>query len=160
MCGDSLENNLNYSCLCIPHGNQPPELKDRDRKQNRLPVIQEEVVSDLLSHLGTHKSVGQDGIHASILRGLVEELVKLLPIIYHQSWLPRKVDWRLANVASIHKKGRKKDLGNYRHVSLTLLSRKVMEQVILSVITWHLQENQGVRPSEHAFRKPLDLPPA
>lgn len=85
--------------------------------------------------------------------------MKLLSIRY-QSWLPRKVSWRLANVASIHKKGQKNDLGNYRPVSLTLLSRRIMEQVILSVVTWHLQESQRVRPSQQEFRNPGDLPHA
>lgn len=37
---------------------------------------------------------------------------------------------------AFHRKGWKKGLGNYRPGSLTLLSRRVMEQVILSVITW------------------------
>lgn len=36
--------------------NQHPEQVDIDGEQNRLPVIQEEVVSDLLCHLDTHKS--------------------------------------------------------------------------------------------------------
>ena len=33
---------------------QPPALKDRDRLQNKPPIIQEEAVYDLLSHLDTH----------------------------------------------------------------------------------------------------------
>lgn len=105
--------------MCISQDNQLPELKDRDRKQNRPRVIQDEVAGDLLSLLGTHKSMGLDGIQPSVLRKLVEELTQLLSVIYRQSWLPRKVNWRLANVASIHKKGQKKDLGIYRPVSLT-----------------------------------------
>lgn len=82
LCGDI----LNYKCPCIPQVNQPPELKDRDWKQNRPPVIQVEVLSDLVSHLRTHKSMGLDGIHPGVLRELVEELVKLPSTIYHQSW--------------------------------------------------------------------------
>lgn len=49
-----------------PQGNQPPELLDRDREQNRCPAIHAEVVSDLLSHFDTHKSMGSDHIHLSI----------------------------------------------------------------------------------------------
>ncbi|KAJ7409503.1 RNA-directed DNA polymerase from mobile element jockey-like protein [Willisornis vidua] len=30
---------------------------------------------------------------------------------------------------------------------------KVMEQNILSAITWHMQDNQGIRPSQHGFLK-------
>ncbi|KFW84734.1 hypothetical protein N305_10376, partial [Manacus vitellinus] len=105
------------------------------------PVIQEGTVSDLLSHLDPHKSMGPDGIHPRVMREVVEELAKLLSIIYQQSWLTGEVpgDWKLANVTPIHKKGCKEDLRNYRPVSLTSVPGKVMEQIILSAITQHLQ---------------------
>ncbi|KAK4831611.1 hypothetical protein QYF61_018371 [Mycteria americana] len=72
-----------------------------------------------------------------------------------QSWLTGEVpaDWRLANVMPIFKKGRKEDPGNYRPVSLTLVPGKLMEQIILSAITQHVENNQGIKPSQHGFRK-------
>ncbi|GAB0195065.1 receptor-type tyrosine-protein phosphatase zeta [Grus japonensis] len=99
-----------------PQGIQPPELEDRDRGQNKPPMIQEEAVHDLLCHLDTHKSMGPDGIHPRVLRELAEELAKPFSIIYQQSWLTGEVpdDWRLANVMPIYKKGQKEDPGNYR----------------------------------------------
>ncbi|KAK4828719.1 LOW QUALITY PROTEIN: hypothetical protein QYF61_000557 [Mycteria americana] len=125
-------------------GTQSPELEDRDREQNKAPRIQGERVSDLLHRLDTHKCMGMDGIHPRILRELVEVLTKPLPIIYQQSWLIGEVpvDWRLANVMPIYKKGQKEAPGNYKPVSLTLMPGKVMEQIILSAITQHVQDNQ------------------
>jgi len=55
------------------------------------PVIDEEMVSDLLHHLDTHKSMGLDGIPPRGLRELVEVLTKPLSIIYQQSWLTGEV---------------------------------------------------------------------
>ncbi|RMC20396.1 hypothetical protein DUI87_01245 [Hirundo rustica rustica] len=138
-----------------PQDNQLTELLDRDREQNRPPAIQEEAVRDLHSHLDAHKSTGQDGIHPRVMRELAEELAKPLSIICHQSWLTGEVpdDWKLANVMPIHKKRRKEDLGNYRPVSLTSVPGKVMKQIILSVITQHLQDNQGNRLSQQGFRR-------
>jgi len=49
--------------------------------------------------------------------------------------------------------GAKANLGNYRPFSLTLVLMNVMEQMILTVITWHLQDHQGIRPSQHMFMK-------
>lgn len=54
-------------------------------------------------------------------------------------------DCRLANLMAVHKESWKEDLGlssqrNYRPVSLTLVLEKVMEQIILRAIMWHLQD--------------------
>ncbi|KAK4808189.1 hypothetical protein QYF61_001221 [Mycteria americana] len=113
------------------------------------------MVSDLLYHLDIHKSMGPDEIHPRVLKELAEMLTKPLSIIYQQSWLTGEVlvDWRLANVTPIFKKGQKEDPGNYRPVSLTLVPGKLMEQIILSAITQHVEDNQGIKPSQHGFRK-------
>ncbi|GAB0203778.1 hypothetical protein GRJ2_002843400 [Grus japonensis] len=115
---------------------QPPELEDRDGEQNEAPIIQGEMVSDLLHHLDTHKSMGLDGIHPRVLRELAEVLPKPLSIIYQQSWLTGEVpvDWRLANAMPIHKKGWKEGPENYKPVSLTLVLGKVMEHILLCAI--------------------------
>ncbi|KAK4828998.1 hypothetical protein QYF61_001754 [Mycteria americana] len=136
-------------------GTQPLELEDRDGDQNGAPIIQGEMVSDLLHHLDTYKSMGPDEIQPRVLRELADVLTKPLSIIYQQSWLTGEVpaDWRLANVMPIFKKGRKEDLGNYRPVSLTSVPGKLMEQIILSAITRHVENNQGIKPSQHGFRK-------
>ena len=62
-------------------------------------------------------------------------------------------DWSLASVIPIYKKGRREDPGNYRPVSLTSVPGKIMEQFILSALTWHVQDKQGIRPSQHRFMK-------
>ncbi|RMC10514.1 hypothetical protein DUI87_13319 [Hirundo rustica rustica] len=61
--------------------------------------------------------------------------------------------WSLAIVTPSHKKGCKANLGNYRRVHLASLPRKVMEQIVLSVITWHIQDSEGISPSQQRFRK-------
>ncbi|KFV00654.1 RNA-directed DNA polymerase from mobile element jockey, partial [Tauraco erythrolophus] len=105
------------------------------------PVIPEERVKELLLRLDAHKSMGPDGIHPRVLRELADVITKPLSIIFGQSWLTGEVplDWRLADVTPIYKKGRKEDPGNYRPVSLTSVTGKVMEQVILSAVNEHIQ---------------------
>jgi len=62
-------------------------LEDRHEEQNKLPIIQEEAVNNLLCHLDTYKSMGPHGIHPRVLRELAEELAQPLSIICQQSWL-------------------------------------------------------------------------
>ena len=111
---------FNSKTSCSP-GTQLPELEDRDREHNEAPIIHGEMVSNLLHHLDIHKSTGPDGIHPRVLRELAEVLTKPLSTTYQQSWLAREVpvDWKLANVTPIYKKGEKEDPENYRPVSLT-----------------------------------------
>ncbi|KAK4814215.1 hypothetical protein QYF61_012554 [Mycteria americana] len=99
--------------------------------------------------------MGPDEIHPRVLKELADVLTKPLSIIYQQSWLTGEipVDWRLANVTPIFKKGLKEDPGNYRPVSLTSVPGKLMEQIILSAIIRHVEDNQGIKPSQHGFRK-------
>ncbi|RMC05281.1 hypothetical protein DUI87_18468 [Hirundo rustica rustica] len=130
-------------------------LVDGANEQNSSPIIQEEAVKELVRCLDTHKSMGPDGIHPRVMRDLADELVKPLSIIYQQSWLTGEVpdDWKLANVTPIHKKDGREDPSNYRPVSLTSVPGKIIEQFILSVSTQHLQDGQGLRPSQHRFRR-------
>ena len=120
-------------------------LEARDGEQNKPSMIQEEAVNDLLLHLDCHKSMGTDGIHLRDrwdpqLRKLMEVIAKPLSTIYQQLWSTREVpeDWRHVNGAPIYKKCHKDGSGNYMSVSLTLVPGKIMEQIILSEIKWHV----------------------
>ncbi|MCQ4187459.1 reverse transcriptase family protein [Klebsiella pneumoniae] len=119
------------------------------------PVILEETVRDLLLQLDCHKSMGPDEIHPRVLRELAEVIAEPLSIIYQRSLLTGEVpeDWRIANVTPIYKKGCKEDPGNYRPVSLTSVTGKVMEQIVLREIMRHVRDGRGIRPSQHGFMK-------
>ena len=73
-------------------------------------------------------------------------IAKLLCIIYQQSCSTEELpdDWRLVNVMLIYKSDHKEDLGNYRPVIWLSVSRKVMKQIILGVITQQVCDSQGV----------------
>ncbi|KFO70702.1 hypothetical protein N303_03709, partial [Cuculus canorus] len=110
------------------------------------PTVEEDQVHDHLRNLNIYKSMGLDGIHPRVLKELADVLSKPLSVIFQRSWLTGEVplDWRLADVVPIYKKGCREDAGNYRPVSLTSVLGKVMEQVILSAIMKHMQENRVI----------------
>jgi len=62
-------------------------------------------------------------------------------------------DWRNVSVTPVFKKGKKEDPGNYRPVSLTAVPGKVMEQLILDVISKQVEEKKVIRSSQHRFTK-------
>uniref|UniRef100_R7VWT4 Uncharacterized protein n=1 Tax=Columba livia TaxID=8932 RepID=R7VWT4_COLLI len=80
--------NSQNSCVL---GTQPPEPEDSDGEKNEAPVIQGEMVGDLLHGLNTHKCTGPDGIHPRAFRELAEVITESLSIIYKQSWLTGEV---------------------------------------------------------------------
>ncbi|KFP26241.1 RNA-directed DNA polymerase from mobile element jockey, partial [Colius striatus] len=108
--------------------------------------VEEEEVKDLLAKLNTHKSVDPDGMHPRVLRELADVVAKPLSILFEQSWRTGEMpeDWRKANVTPVCKKGRKDDPGNYRTVSFTSIPGKVMEQLILNVITEHMKDKMVI----------------
>lgn len=63
-------------------------------------------------------------------------------------------DWRKNSVIPIFKKDKNEDLGNSSSVSLTTSTlEKVMEQILLEVITKHVEEKNVMRSSQHEFTK-------
>ncbi|KGL95187.1 hypothetical protein N301_09589, partial [Charadrius vociferus] len=109
------------------------------------PLVNEEQVRDQLYKLDIYKSMGPDGVHPRVLRELGEVLAGPLSI-FERSWRTGEVpeDWMITNVTPVLKKGKKDDLGNYRPVSLTSVPGKMMEQLVLGVISKHLDEKKVI----------------
>lgn len=61
------------------------------------------------------------------------------------------MDWKRANVTPIFKKGAKSDPGNYRPVSLTSVSCKILESIIKDKLMAHFEKNMVIFPSQHGF---------
>ncbi|PKU42968.1 rna-directed dna polymerase from mobile element jockey- hypothetical protein [Limosa lapponica baueri] len=73
--------------------------------------------------------------------------------VFQHSTTVLSEDWRKANVIPVFKKGKKEDPENYRPVSLTSIPGKVMERIILGVISEHMEEKKAIGSSQHGFTK-------
>jgi hypothetical protein len=90
------------------------------------------VVEKMLKRLKIHKAAGSDEISPCVLKELATTIAPPLTIIYQRSYDTGEIPdvWRKANVVPVHKKGSKHDPANYRPISLTCISCKMMEHVI------------------------------
>jgi len=81
--------------------------------------------------------MGPDGKHLRVLRELTDVIAESLSVMFGRSWRTGEVpeDWSKANVTLVFKNGKKEDRGNYRPVSLTSILGKMMEQLIVEIIT-------------------------
>lgn len=98
---------------------------------------------------------GLDEIHPRVLKELADIIVSPLTVIYQQSWEAGEVsvNWKLANVIPVFKKGKNDHPGNYMPVSLTSVPGEIMEKIILGVIEKHRKDNAVIGQSQHLLMK-------
>ena len=113
----------------------------------------EEEVYKLLTELNPNKSPGPDLFHPYILKNLASEIKRPLHIIFKKSMTQGKLpkDWKKAQVSAIFKKGKKDDPNNYRPVSLTSISCKIMEKIVRKKLVDHMQENKLFSNKQYGF---------
>jgi Reverse transcriptase (RNA-dependent DNA polymerase) len=112
-------------------------------------------VKNKIKKLREDSATGPDGIGPLLLKKLANELAWPLTRIMRLSLREGVVpdDWKTANVTPIFKKGRKTDPGNYRPVSLTSVSFRILESVIKDKIVAHLDRHRLIKNSQHGFMK-------
>lgn len=112
-------------------------------------------VAKLLSELNPHKAPGPDKLPARFLKDYANELAPPMALLFQSSLnhgiLPD--DWKIASVTPIFKKGDKTDPSNYRPISLTCITCKILEHIIHCAIINHLEINDTLSDTQHGFRK-------
>ena len=135
----------------IPHINSPRSI--------RMPEITVSVngVRKLLSKLNPYKSSGPDTVSARFLKEVANEIAPALTLLFNASLCQGLIpnEWKEALINPIYKSG-KKDRGNaenYRPISLTSVTCKVLEHIIHSNVMSHLENNGILSDVQHGFRK-------
>ena len=114
-------------------------------------------VTKILKELKTSKASGPDGISARFLNEVSDEIAPAMALLFNaslqQSAIP--TEWKQAIINPIYKAG-KMDRGkaeNYRPISLTSVTCKLMEHIICTNINKHLENNGVLSNAQHGFRK-------
>ena len=137
-----------------------PEFALENPPSNDMPriTITEAGVDKLIKNLDVRKSNGPDGISSYCLREFssnVPEFLQCLTLIMQSSLDKGSVpdDWRLASVVPIFKKGRRDLPHNYRPISLTSITSKMTEHILVSSMWQHIDNCNIINNIQHGFRK-------
>jgi hypothetical protein len=98
-------------------------------------------------------SATPDDLPAFFLRRVAISISEPLEIIFSMSMSTGQVPdiWRSAIVCPIYKKGPADDPKNYRPVSLTSISCKVIESIVKINLIEHLQNEKLINAQQHGF---------
>ena len=104
-------------------------------------------------YIKVNKTSGPDNLQARLLQEVALEISPALTVIFQasleQGALPNI--WKSAAVVPIYKKGSRSDPGNYRPVSLTCICCKILEHIVYSSISKHLQNHEVLCDGQHGF---------
>ena len=109
----------------------------------------------LLLNIKINKAVGPDGIPGRLLKLCAHEIVDSLITLFQASLDQGVVpdDWKEANIMPLFKKGDKTSAENYRPISLTSVSCKLLEHIVHSNIMRHFDQYNILNDDQHGFRK-------
>ena len=120
---------------------------------NKNKLFSAQKIEKILEKLHKNKSTGVDEIHPCMLKECARNLSIPLTIIFKKSLNKGLIPslWKLANVTSIFKKGSKFVASNYRPISLTSVTCRVMGIIIRDVMMKHLIDNNLITMQQHGF---------
>lgn len=127
-----------YDCNCLSPVSTVPIMQPVELSVSGIEV--------LLKSIDETKANGPDGISPRVLKRCAHPISLYLYLIYAKSLsvglLPN--DWKAAHIVPIHKGSSRKDVENYRPISLTSISCKVIEHILYTKIINHMTKKQSI----------------
>ena len=112
-------------------------------------------VLKLMANIREHKATGPDGIPGRLLKYCALELADTFTLLFQKSLeqgiVPK--DWKKAKIVPIFKKGDRSKVENYRPISLTSISCKLLEHIVHSNVMDHLDAHKILNNAQHGFRQ-------
>ena len=111
-------------------------------------------VCRLLNQLDTKKATGLDRIPCKLLK-LSSSIVGPSLVYIFKSCINAEIfpnEWKIAKVTPLFKKGSKREIGNYRSISVLPLVSKIFEKIIYRQLHDYLQDNSLLNTYQSGFR--------
>ena len=126
----------------------------QNRATLQLKETKPSIVFSLLSKLSVSKATGLDKISAKLLRVCPDLIADSLCSIFNRSIntgiFPE--EWKCSKVVPLFKEGDRKDLNNYRPISIIPVVAKVFERIIHDQVNTFLVDNGLLSNSQSGFR--------
>ena len=118
-------------------------------------VITVDGVLKLLNDIQVSKSCGPDNITGILLKTFSSCICTSLTKIFNYSVETSSIPdvWKLGKVKPVFKKGSRQQPNNYRPISLTCITCKLLEHIITSNILNFLSNKDILSDAQHGFRK-------
>jgi len=113
-------------------------------------------LEEVIKEINTRSSPGSDGIAYILFRHSPPNMLRLILYIINLSWEQNDIppSWKHAIVKPILKPGKdKNDTNSYRPIALTNTISKLAEKLIVKRLSWYLEKNQLLNPSQSGFRR-------
>ena len=137
-----------------PSPNPTNNIKPINNSMSKITVNRFGVLK-LLNNINENKATGPDEIPGRLLKTCANEICDVLTLMYQssldQGCIPN--DWKKANIVPVYKKGNKNEIINYRPISLTPITSKILEHIVHSNIMNFFEGNNILNNYQHGFRK-------
>ena len=147
---------IQFERMFTVENDQLPDLPESAKIRNTIETIEftPSKIEEAIGSLKVDSSPGPDNIPAVFLKNCSRVLSTPLSFAMAESMttgiLP--LSWTQAIISPIFKKGDRYSPENYRPVSLTSTTCKVMEKVIVKELTGFLSVNEVIPDSQHGFQ--------
>ena len=130
------------------NSNEQPQI-EANAVTSDVPNITKEEIKRALKGMKRGKTPGEDGISIDLILDAGDIATVKLANLFNKCLLSGKTPkaWKNATIILLHKKGDKKDLKNYRPISLLSVTYKLFTKVITARISDSLDSSQ---PREQA----------
>ena len=104
------------------------------------PEIKQQQVADIISNISVNKATGHDGLTAKMLKRIapsfIHPLCRLLNLSIATNTFPD--EWKVGQVAPLHKGGQQRDKNNYRPISVLPILSKITEKHVANSLLKYL----------------------
>ena len=146
----------NFSSLSNPNSRPIDHVSYSDESMDLSCInITVDDVYSVLKCIPPKTSVDADGLSYMILKKGGSTLCLYLVQLFRLSLELRRIPiaWKTAIVVPIFKNGCKKDVRNYRPISITSCCSRILERIINNKIINHLTLNNLITPTQHGFQR-------